>query len=77
MFSALDLNSDGTIEMYEFMTMYYYIENFKDQKDLKRVADIFKANCDFEDKISNERAFSRNKFVQIALDNEWYSEEKM
>lgn len=28
LFSALDLNSDGTIELYEFMTIYYYVEGF-------------------------------------------------
>lgn len=77
LFNSADLDNDGTVQFYEFMCLFKYIEGEKDAVKIKIVQREFFKKCDVINPETEERALSSDRFRAFALSNKWFQNSKL
>ncbi|KAL4475018.1 hypothetical protein ABPG74_001714 [Tetrahymena malaccensis] len=73
-FYATDLDANDQIELYEFDLIFRFIE--KDIYDINKVEEIFFEEADNINPSNGEKALSLNKFVNLCVQKNLFSQEK-
>ncbi|EAR86411.1 hypothetical protein TTHERM_00030500 (macronuclear) [Tetrahymena thermophila SB210] len=73
-FYATDLDANDQIELYEFDLIFRFIE--KDIYDINKVEEIFFDEADNINPSNGEKALSLNKFVNLCVQKNLFSQEK-